>query len=43
MAVWESGGYRMRDLQKIYDYVDAHAQEYIELLQKFCRQGEGKR
>ena len=28
----------MRDLQKIYDYVDAHAQEYIELLQKFCRQ-----
>ncbi len=26
------------DLKKLYEYVDAHAQEYIELLQKFCRQ-----
>ncbi|WP_367924898.1 M20/M25/M40 family metallo-hydrolase [uncultured Ruthenibacterium sp.] len=28
----------MADLKELYDYVDAHAQEYIELLQKFCRQ-----
>ena len=28
----------MTDLKELYDYVDAHAQEYIELLQKFCRQ-----
>ena len=39
----------MEDLKALYEYVDAHADEYVELLQKFCRQpsvsatGEGIR
>ncbi len=28
----------MKEMKEVYDYIDAHAQEYIELLQKFCRQ-----
>ena len=25
-------------MQPVFDYIDAHSEEYIELLKKFCRQ-----
>lgn len=28
----------MQDYSKLYQYIDDHAEEYIALLQQFCRQ-----